>query len=64
MMSRSAPEERSVQTAEQETVPTTEEAAPTDLSPGLSPTDLEALADRVYELLLRDLRLERERGAW
>ena len=33
-------------------------------SVGWTPEDLKALADEVYELLLRDLMLERERGAW
>ena len=33
-------------------------------SAGWSPEDLQELADQVYELLLRDLMLERERGAW
>lgn len=36
----------------------------TDLPEEWTRKDLLALADRVYQLMLQDLLLERERGAW
>jgi hypothetical protein len=47
-------------------VETTEESQPQSegQTTGWSSADLEILADKVYELLLKDLMLERERGLW
>jgi hypothetical protein len=44
--------------------PESEEATSAGLPAGWTHADLQALADKVYDLMLQDLMLERERGAW
>ncbi len=39
-------------------------ATPAGLPAGWTWADLQALADKVYALMLLDMVLERERGAW
>jgi len=44
--------------------PESEEATPAGLPAGWSFADLQALADKVYDLMLQELTVERERGLW
>jgi len=44
--------------------PAVGEETESTLPAGWTHADLQVLADRVYQLLLKDLLLERERGAW
>lgn len=57
-------EERPSTVEESSSAPESEEATPAGLPAGWTYTDLRALADKVYDLMLQDLRLERERGLW
>jgi hypothetical protein len=54
------PEGRERSTAE----PESEEATVAGLPAGWSFADLQALADKVYDLMLQELTVERERGLW
>ncbi len=44
--------------------PESGEATLAGLPAGWTYADLRALADKVYDLMLQDLRLEQERGLW
>lgn len=44
--------------------PESEEATSAGLPAGLTHADLQALADKIYDLMLQELRLEQERGLW
>ena len=62
MEARLPTEQRSVQ--EDEQAATNQESESSGLPAEWTRADLGALADKVYELLLQDLMLERERGLW
>jgi hypothetical protein len=49
---------------EDEQVATNQESESSGLPASWTSADLKTLADKVYELLLQDLMLERERGLW
>ncbi len=54
------PEGRESSTAASES----DEATGAGLPGGWTYADLQALADKVYDLMVQDLRLEQERGLW
>lgn len=62
MEARLPAEQRSVQ--EDEQAATNQESESSGLPADWTRADLRTLADKVYELLLQDLVLERERGLW
>ena len=62
MEARLPAEPRSAQNDEQ--AATNQETESGEPPAGWTPADLKILADKVYELLLKDLMLERERGLW